>query len=125
MSKFKVGDKVRYAEGYLKDEEHVIAEWTKDFPQAEDEYQFTNGCWSWGRRLELIEPATPKSKEPICYGIAPRSTQEAQLRKMVAEGSASDKPKEIALPSGWWILPAAAAGAWMWYTVIHWIYTLL
>ena len=60
MTKFNVGDKVRFIDGYHKGEERVIAEWTKDYGQPKDVYQFTNGLLEYGRNLELIEPATPK-----------------------------------------------------------------
>ena len=60
MFKFNVGDKVRYVEGYLEDKDRVIAEWTKNCEQPEDEYQLTNGYLVYGRTLELVEEATPK-----------------------------------------------------------------
>ena len=52
MKKFNVGDKVRFINSGRKRE---IAEWTHRFPQSEDEYQFTNGCWAYGDDLELVE----------------------------------------------------------------------
>ena len=60
MTKFKVGDKVRYIEGPLKGGKRVIAEWAQDWERSEDWYQFTNGSYGLGRNLELVEPATPK-----------------------------------------------------------------
>ena len=52
MKKFNVGDKVRIINGGWKRE---IAEWMHRFPQPDDAYQFTNGEWYYGRRLELVE----------------------------------------------------------------------
>ena len=52
MNKFNVGDKVRFINSGRKRE---IVEWTHRFPQPDDAYQFTNGFWSYGRNLELVE----------------------------------------------------------------------
>ena len=51
--KFNVGDKVRFINGGWKRE---IAEWTADFEQPKDAYQFTNGSWAYNKNFELIKP---------------------------------------------------------------------
>lgn len=35
-----------------------------------------------------------------------------------------DNIQDTRWPEGWWILPMAASGAWVWYVIFRWVFGL-